>query len=161
MELPDPPPDSDSLPRRNAARVLLLDPLDRVLLMRYDDPPPEGRHWSTPGGGLNPGETFPEAALRELAEETGWADIALAGMVLEQTRLLTHGSVRTRQFERLYLARTDTPGREIRGVAAMHAADGIAAWRWWSLAELDATDELIFPAGIAALIRKVLNDPAG
>jgi len=43
----------------------------------------------------------------------------------------------------------------------MHAADGIAAWRWWSLAELDATDELIFPAGIAALIRKVLNDPAG
>jgi 8-oxo-dGTP pyrophosphatase MutT (NUDIX family) len=158
MELPDPPPDSDSYPRRNAARVLLLDPLDQVLLMRYDDPPPEGRHWSTPGGGLNPGEDFPAAALRELAEETGWSDIALAGQVLEQTRLLTHGTVRTRQYERLYLARTDIPGREIRGVAAMHASDGIAAWHWWSLAELDATTEVIYPAGIAALIRQVLSD---
>lgn len=161
MELPDPPPDSDKIPQRRAARVLLLDPQDRVLLMRYDDPPPEGRHWSTPGGGLNPGEDYPEAALRELAEETGWTDIALAGEVLEQTRLLHHGGVRTRQFERLYLARTATPGREISGVEAMHDSDGIAAWHWWTLAELDATTEVIFPEGIAGLIRKVLSTEAG
>jgi ADP-ribose pyrophosphatase YjhB (NUDIX family) len=160
MELPDPPPDSGPIPLRHAARVLLLDPLDRVLLMRYDDPPPGNRHWSTPGGGLNPGEDYPQAALRELAEETGWTDITLDGEVLRQTRLLTHGGTPTRQFERLYLARTSTPGREIRGVEAMHVSDGIAAWRWWTLAELDATTELIFPAGIAAVIRKALSNGA-
>ena len=31
---------ADALPVRRAARVILLDPDDRVLLMRYDDPPP-------------------------------------------------------------------------------------------------------------------------
>ena len=60
------------------------------------------------------------------------------------------------QDERLYLARTDQPRREIHGVAAMHAADGIAAWRWWTLAELDATGEQVWPPGLAALIRASL-----
>ena len=62
-----------------------------------------------------------------------------------------------RQRERLYLARTDQACREIRGVDAMHAADGIAAWRWWTLAELDATAETIWPAGLADLIRNALG----
>lgn len=64
---------------RHAARVVLLDPAGRVLLMRYDENPPNGRHWSTPGGGLNPGEDYRDAAARELAEETGWHDIELLG----------------------------------------------------------------------------------
>jgi hypothetical protein len=46
----------------------LLDPGGRVLLLRYDNDPPDGRHWATPGGGLNPGETYAAAASRELAE---------------------------------------------------------------------------------------------
>lgn len=58
-----------------------------------------------------------------------------------------------RQHERLYLARTGQACREIRGVDAMHDADGIAAWRWWTLAELDAATETIWPAGLADLIR--------
>ena len=53
------------LPVRLAARVVLLDPDDRVLLMRYDDGPPNGSHWTTPGGGLNEGEDYPDDALRE------------------------------------------------------------------------------------------------
>jgi hypothetical protein len=40
----------------------------------------------------------------------------------------------------------------------MHAADGIAAWRWWSLTELDATTEVIWPAELADVIRKVLAE---
>src|ERR1022692_2984129 len=42
---------------RRAGRVVVLDPDGRVLLLRYDDEPPDGRHWATPGGGLNPGES--------------------------------------------------------------------------------------------------------
>src|SRR5208282_3667655 len=115
---------------------ILLDPDDRVLLMRYDDAPPNGRHWSTPGGGLDAGEDYPAAALRELAEETGWSDVRLIGEVLRRSFEMEYGGRVVRQHERLYLARTDRAGRAIRGVEAMHAADGIAAWRWWTLAEL-------------------------
>jgi ADP-ribose pyrophosphatase YjhB (NUDIX family) len=142
---------------RRAARVILLDPENRVLLMRYDDGPPNGAHWSTPGGGLNADEDYPAAALRELAEETGWRDVILRGEVLRREFEMQYSRKLIRQRERLYLARTDQSGREIRGVEAMHAADGIAAWRWWTLAELDSTTQTVWPPGLADLIRNVLS----
>jgi ADP-ribose pyrophosphatase YjhB (NUDIX family) len=148
------------LPVRLAARVVLLDPGHRVLLMRYDDGPPNGSHWTTPGGGLNEGEDFRAGALRELAEETGWTDIPLLGEVLRRSLTMEYGGRLIRQRERLYLARTSQPEREIRGVEAMHATDHIAAWRWWTLAELDTTTERVWPRGLATLIRDTLATPA-
>jgi ADP-ribose pyrophosphatase YjhB (NUDIX family) len=146
---------ADALPVRRAARVILLEPDDRVLLMRYDDPPPNGRHWSTPGGGLQEPEDYPEAALRELAEETGWTDIELLGEVHRHSMEMVAGGRLVRQVERLYLARTGQRGRVISGVDAMHASDGIAAWRWWTLAELDATTDSVWPAGLSSIIQNV------
>ena len=141
---------------RLAARVILLDPDDRVLLMRYDDGPLDKTHWATPGGGLKEAEDYPAAAQRELAEETGWNDIALLGEVARRTLTMEYAGRLVRQHERLYLARTGQARRRIRGAGAMHAADGITAWRWWTLAELDATTETVWPAGLADLIRNAL-----
>jgi ADP-ribose pyrophosphatase YjhB (NUDIX family) len=157
-EPPDPGrPETADLPVRRAGRVILLDPDDRVLLLRYDDEPPAGRHWATPGGGLNPGESYAAAANRELTEETGWDDVALLAEIHQHERTLVHGDRVVRQHERLFLARTGLARRELGDVAAMHASDGIVAWRWWTLPELDTTAEVVTPAGLAGLIRDALG----
>jgi 8-oxo-dGTP pyrophosphatase MutT (NUDIX family) len=149
---PDPP-----IRDRLAGRVLLLDPANRVLLMRYDNSPPNGRHWSTPGGGLEPGEDYAAAAARELAEETGWTDIEVGAELHRRDLIMGYSDETVRQHERFFLARTSPVGREIRGVDAMHKSDGIAAWRWWSLAELESTSEVVWPAELPALIRAALG----
>jgi ADP-ribose pyrophosphatase YjhB (NUDIX family) len=141
---------------RPAGRVIVLDPQDRVLLFRYDDGPPNGRHWCTPGGGLNEGEDYLAGARRELAEETGWTDVPLGPEVYERTLVMEYDDEIVRQHERFFLARVEVAGRELGEVAAMHVSDGIAASRWWTLAELDATDEDIWPPGFADLIRGLL-----
>jgi ADP-ribose pyrophosphatase YjhB (NUDIX family) len=138
---------------RQAGRVIVLDPEDRVLLFRYDDPPPNGRHWGTPGGGLDDGESYAAAAGRELTEETGWTDVALGTKVYEWTRTMGGCQGLFRQHEQFFLARVRAARRPLGEVAAMHASDGIAAWRWWELTELDATAESIVPPGLAVLIR--------
>jgi ADP-ribose pyrophosphatase YjhB (NUDIX family) len=151
--------DVTGLPVRRAGRVIVLDPGNRILLMRYDQAAPNGPHWSTPGGGLKHGEDYPAAAARELAEETGWSDVVLLGEVLRRSLTMEYGGRLIRQHERLYLARTSQPRRRLGDVAQMHAADGIAAWRWWTLAELESTAEVVWPENLADVIRNLLRDP--
>ena len=135
----------------------MLDPLDRLLLFRFRGGD-GGVSWLTPGGGLHRGETVQAAAVRELAEETGWSDVTLRREILQRSLTMEYGGRLVHQHERHYLARTDRPDRPLGDVAQMHAADGIAAWRWWSLAELDSTAEVIWPAELADVIRKVLAE---
>ena len=61
-----------------------------------------------------------------------------------------------RQHERLFLARTSIPKRELGDVSAMHQVDRIAAWRWWTLTELQSTNETTWPAELPELIRQSL-----
>jgi ADP-ribose pyrophosphatase YjhB (NUDIX family) len=151
-------PAGGTVPRRlrRAGRVIVLDPEDRILLFRYDDGPPNGVHWCTPGGGLNAGEDYPAGARRELAEEAGWTDVPLGGEVYERTLNMEYADAIVEQHERFFTARVTVPRRPLGDVAAMHVSDGIAAWRWWTLAELEVTSEVIWPPGLAGLVRDLL-----
>ena len=144
------------LPVRLAGRVIVLDPGDRVLLFRYDDPAPNGRHWATPGGGLEPGEDHHAGARRELAEDTGWDDVPVRAVpVLDRWITMLYGDCLVRQREVFFLARVSIDQRALGEVAAMHVSDRIAATSWWTLAELDSTEEAVWPEGLADLVRSL------
>lgn len=146
------------LPARLAGRVIAIDPAGRVLLFRYDDPPPKGPHWATPGGGLEADEDFYAAARRELFEETGWADVPVEpAEVHRETNVQWSGWQRrlVRQYDHYFVGRVPRELRPLGEVAAVHASDGIHEARWWTLAELDATGEDVYPRGLADLIRRL------
>jgi len=70
-------------PIRPTARVVLLDPDQRLLLMRGRLPSERDgpSFWFTVGGGLEPGESLFEGAAREVLEETGLTDVTLGPII--------------------------------------------------------------------------------
>jgi 8-oxo-dGTP pyrophosphatase MutT (NUDIX family) len=142
---------------RRAARVVLVDGADRTLLLRGGDPArPQLHYWFTPGGGLTDGETSAQGAARELYEETGLrVDPAELGEpVWHQVTEYSYNNRRYRQDQDFYLFRVPEWQIDTAGFDAEEQLT-IDAHRWWSAAELDATDELVFPEDLAGLLRRL------
>jgi len=144
--------------RRRAARVLLLDAEDRLLLFRGVDPAvPDVTWWITPGGGLEPGEEVRDAALRELAEETGLTEIELGPLVAYDTVSFSFRGQRYEQDQWFLLARTHGTELDVSGSAGEEHAQLLTA-RWWTVAELRVTEETVYPIGLAELVERLLAD---
>jgi 8-oxo-dGTP pyrophosphatase MutT (NUDIX family) len=119
---------------RDAARVLLLDRSDRVLLVAHL--PGDGRTvWTAPGGGLDPGESHEQAAARELREEIG-IDVPLGPWVWSRSATFTFRGIWLRQTERWFLTRTD--GLDATTIPLDDLAT--AGARWWELDDLTCID---------------------
>lgn len=144
---------------RRAARVLLVDAADRVLLLRGSDPqdPGQGDWWFTPGGGLDAGEQPVGAARRELAEETGLllSEADLGDVVHERVAHFTFGGTDYRQAEVYYLARVDRHEVDTAGWTPLEVAS-VLEHRWWPRSELAATVERVFPADLCEVLERVL-----
>lgn len=96
------------------ASVALLDARGWILMQERDEHPdidPEA--WGFPGGHLEPGEEFTEAAHRELAEETGVVVDGLEELAAVQvTHRRVSGRVSTDEV-RLYCARVDLTDADV------------------------------------------------
>ena len=139
---------------RHAARVILIDGADRVLLLKWRLQ--SGDHiWITPGGGLAAGEHHSEAALRELAEEVGLQDVALGPCVWLREHVFNWNGRAFRQRERFYLVRVvahevDRSGNDAQELRILEE------FRWWTLPEIEASTEPFAPTRIALFLAPLL-----
>jgi 8-oxo-dGTP pyrophosphatase MutT (NUDIX family) len=136
---------------RRAARLIVLDPEGRALMFRYDVPgrPP---FWVTAGGECEPGESFEDAARRELLEETGIAADPGPQIAQMTPEFITVEGEPVQADERFFLvrvaeARIDTSGHTETEQQLM------TQHRWFTLDDLTDWPEPVFPVELADMIQ--------
>ncbi|WP_257165433.1 NUDIX hydrolase [Bradyrhizobium sp. SRS-191] len=142
---------------RPSSRLLVVDPEGRLLLFKFVHLAGalEGQQfWATPGGGLDPGESYEAAACREMFEETG-IRIDHPGPEIAQRAViftLVDGE-EVSADERYFLVRVGSAA-----ISAMHWTEleraAIAAQRWWRRDELAATADQVFPEDIVEMLTR-------
>jgi len=138
---------------RPAARVILIDPADRVLLLRTEFT--RRRLWITPGGGLEPGETAGECARRELLEETG-IDADVGPCVWLRAHVFEFNGALLDEREQFFVVRLEDHTEPHDGRLLDHERDFIREYRWWSQAEIASSDDWFAPRRLAQLLPPIL-----
>lgn len=151
MELPAP---GDRPWRRRSASRIVVVAADEVLLFEDSDPGlPEYRWWVTPGGGIDPGETPLQAAVRELEEETGLRveHGSMLGPVARRVAVHGYSDQVLEQEEFFFLLHTDRYEVSTAG----HTPDELVtlqSHRWWPTSELRVTDAWIWPVNLLQIL---------
>ncbi len=140
---------------RTAARVILLDPADRVLLLGARDPADGRLVWFVPGGGVEPGESLTEAATRELAEEVPLAGVlSLRGPVWHRHHDFSWNGKLISQTEWYFVGRLEEPLDPAQIHVGGAEEEFFAGARWASVDDLRgwADDQIMAPRRLPELL---------
>lgn len=146
---------------RRGVRVVVTDGTHVLLFADTDPGVPGSRWWTTPGGGMDPGETEEQTAIRELAEETGLQVGAsdLVGPVMRRVAAHGYSDQVCEQSESFYVVRTPrfTVDTSNHTEDEQVTLDGHA---WLPLDGLDELPEPVWPAELARLVATAGNPEA-
>ena len=143
---------------RTAVRALLVDPDQRILLVRFEFP--QGTRWALPGGGVDAGETFHQALRRELTEEVGLVDVEIGPLIWMRTHIIALiGGEFDGQRDHIHLVRSPAFDPHPAMTWEQLNAEHLYELRWWTLAEIAASTDLRFvPADLAGHLAALLAD---
>jgi 8-oxo-dGTP pyrophosphatase MutT (NUDIX family) len=157
MELPRDLP----ILERSAVRLVVLDIDERVLLFQIWEPldPAQRICWELPGGGIDPGETYVDATLRELAEETGIhvQPGDLGSPTWRRKVTFRHAGFRRLQDEVVVTVRLNEAAPDVSDADQLTAEqENYLGFRWWPVTEIEASTERFYPGRLPSLIRRFL-----
>jgi 8-oxo-dGTP pyrophosphatase MutT (NUDIX family) len=144
-----------------SSRLLVIDTQQRVLLFLFnhmDGALAGTSHWATPGGGLEHAETFEQAAIRELQEETGIVITDPGPQIGARSVVLTLPDGEIVQAEERYFAVRVDDHRIAKDGWTAHEVTCMAAHRWWSIDELQNTSETVWPENLIAMLQTASAD---
>ena len=146
---------------RTAVRLVVLDADERVLLLHVQDltNPQFGTAWELPGGGIEAGETYNEAALRELREETGFEVPAEAIPAPTWRRRIEYVYRGTCWHQRELVAVVRLPEVSPRVDASRRVGnekEDVIGARWWSMQQLLTSSERFYPRSLPALLPRFI-----
>jgi len=146
--------------RRPSARLLLLDRDDRVLMFRFVfnvGALADQDYWATPGGALEAGESFADAARRELSEETGITVDSVGSQVAAREFVLQlPDGEHVLADERFYLLRTADQTLSRDGWTPLEV-EVMVDHRWWSMDELRATTAVVYPENLVGMLATLVT----
>lgn len=145
--------------RRQAARVVLINDLDQIFLIKAIDPADASKPpwWEIPGGGIDPGEPSEHCAKRELYEEAGISDAEVGPVVWTQHVEFDFGGYHFDQDEVIHVARTKERGiHRPQGLEALEALAFKEA-RWWTLEEVQSADTNFLPPRLPELLPQLIE----
>ncbi len=143
---------------RYAARIVVVDADERLLVFGFRDPTTGNEFWATTGGGIEPDETPLEAARREYLEETGHeAPHDLGAIVWHRTSRFEWDGAWLDADEVFYFLRVEELTVSEAHVETLRS-EGVIGHRWLTLAELRSTDLELYPVGLAHLVADLLTN---
>lgn len=156
-------PAGEHYPRiRLSVRIVLVDADDRVLLFRTREAsePELGLWWELPGGGIEPGETVEQAAVRELYEETGIAVDASQVRPPNWVRTATYlkRGERRLQHELVVLIRLDRPGPDLDTSRQLpDELEDYIGYAWVPASAVINSSEPFYPGRLPSLLADFLT----